>query len=748
MPGPSPNTGYVGYNPSPSGVPETTSPRNERFDMHGTPDEFGAGIGRAEEGVGKEFGQAADQASQLALKYQGQINETLSTNAETDFITQAGQKDAQFKQLEGLAAVDAAPQHIADLTSIQQNIRKNLPRGAARAFDQLTERQLAYRVNEANLYVAQQIKQADLNSSKNQIQTSITSAGELGIANDDTKFDHVLQDIHFGQGRMMQNQGWDSSTGMVQNADGTHSFDENSDRGRDAKNVYDQMTNANVSKAWEDRLKSIGENDNIMNAYNKYKDNYDRIPPAGHVALDAYFAPKIRDAQSRGISEHVLGQQTNDYNSQVYSNTVNPFNIGNVKTQSGAQLGTPSFVQPKTPEDGVILAANNLRTNYQGLTLAQIGAKWAPSQENNTSNWVENVSAASGIDKNAVPNLSDPAVLKNLVHGIGVAEKTPQDLANFTPAVLESGVNRAISGEKPSTGVEASNGKMQPSIADFYKTNYASILDNARNMAEQTHPGDIDFAEKAEAHTKQRMDNIIQQDKLAVEAQQNTVLKALDGTLSNGTKPQSIDQMVGISPEVKTAWNSLQINNPKAAELIEKKMIGTDTDEKLGSGFSYLQQKVLDGKMDVDDLLYHVKDDLSQKGFDKLFAHLKDKTSANPSENDRMAKFLANAHDQIVNSNLFHGTPEAEDAYNKWWEAMDLDLKKGQENKIPLASMLDKNSKEYLGKSIHQFTIPVQKQLEDRATRINQRLQNAQPVQDDRKRLQDETPEQYLARVK
>lgn len=748
MPGPAPNTGYVGYNPSPAGIPETTSPHNERFDMHANADDFGAGIGRAMEGVGKQFGQTADEASNLALKYQGQINETLSTNAETQFIQQAGERDAKFKSLEGMAAVDAAPQHVADLTALQQNIRKDLPRGAARAFDQLTERQLAYRVNEANLYVAQQIKSADLNSAKDQIATSVASAADMGIATNDKEFDGVLQNIHFGQGRQMQNQGWDSGSGMQQNQDGEHTFDETSPHGADAKKVYDQLTNTNVSKAWENRLKSIAENSNIMDAYQKYKDNYDRIPSAGHVAMDAYFAPKIRDAQSRGISEHVLGQQTTEYNNQVYSHSTSPYNIGNVKTQSGAQLGTPSFVQPKTPEDGVVLAANNLRTNYQGLTLAQIGAKWAPSQENDTGSWVNNVSAASGIDKNAVPNLNDPAQLKNLVHGIGVAEKTPQDLANFTPAVLESGVNRSIAGEKLSTGVEPSNGKMQPSIADFYKTNYATVLDNARNMAEQAHPGDIEFAEKAEAHTKQRMDAVIQQDKLAVEAQQNTVLKAVNGELSKGQKPQTLDQMIGISPEVKTAWDSLQMNNPKAAELIEKKMIGAKTGKDLGGGFSYLQQDVLTGKLDVNDLLYHVGDDLSQAGFDKLHGAIKNKTPDEMNENDRMAKFLKNGHDQILHSGLFGNTPEAEDAYQNWFASVDAARKKGEESKIPLEAMLDKNSKDYLGKNIHQFAIPVQKQLQDRADRINGRLQNAEAVTDDRKRQPDETPEQYLARVK
>ena len=744
MAGPTPiSVPYQPYDASPSGIPETDSPagRGPKLDVRANPEDMGSAIGQGLQKFGAEGERAGNDASQLALQYQGMLNETLSTNAETQFITQAGEQDAKFKSLEGLAAVNAAPQHIAALTNMQQQIRQNLPGGAARAFDQLTERQLAFRVNEANLYVAQQIKSADLESAKGQIATSVASGGDLSIANDDKQFNNVLQSIHFGQGRMMQNQGWGDAAGMTQNPDGSHSF-----TNQDGQSAYDQMTNANVSKAWENRLKSIGDNQNIMAAYQKYKDNYDQIPPAGHVAMDAYFAPKIRDFQSRDISESVLGQHSQNYNQEIYDRNSSPFNIGNVKTQSGAQLGTPSFVHPNTPEDGVVLAANNLRNNYQGMTLQDIGAKWAPSQENNTNDWVKNVSAASGIAPNQVPNLNDPKQLQGLIHGIGVAEKSQQDLANFTPAVLESGVTRALNGEQPATGTPASNGKMTPSIADYYKTNYANILDQSRQQAEQAHPGDIDFAEKTEARVKQRMDGIITQDKLAVEAQQNTILKALNGEMSNGQKPQTVDQMIGISPEVKTAWDSMQINNPKAAELIANKMVGAKEDGKLGSGFSYLQQEALQGKLNQNDLLYHVGDDLSQQGFDKLKSMIKAVPSPEErSENDQLATFLKYGHERILHSSLFQNTPEAEDSYQSWFSSVDKAIKDGQAKKIPMQSMLDPTSKDYVGANIKQFTIPVQKQLEDRATRINERLQTG-TTGNVEQRQPNETPEQYLAR--
>lgn len=127
----------------------------------------------------------------------------------------------------------------------------------------------------------------------------------------------------------------------------------------------------------------------------------------------------------------------------------NPNNIGNVKTSYGAQSGTADFVQPATPVDGVMLAANTLRSGYQGLTIAQIGQKWEGTS--NYPTWVANVAKATGMDINSIPNLNDPAQLTTLISGIGVAEKSPADRVSFTPDVVQQGVQASLSGQHPQT---------------------------------------------------------------------------------------------------------------------------------------------------------------------------------------------------------------------------------------------------------------------------------------------------------
>lgn len=135
---------------------------------------------------------------------------------------------------------------------------------------------------------------------------------------------------------------------------------------------------------------------------------------------------------------------------------VSAFNLGNVKTAAGAANNTAEFINPATAADGVMVAAGNLRKNYQGLTLSQIGAKWAPSKENNTSNWVSNVSTASGLSSDTVPDLNDPATMKKLLTGIATAEKKPEDRAAFTSDVLDKGIADALAGKQVNLGAPTS----------------------------------------------------------------------------------------------------------------------------------------------------------------------------------------------------------------------------------------------------------------------------------------------------
>ncbi len=353
-------------------------------------------------------------------------------------------------------------------------------------------------------------------------------------------------------------------------------------------------------------------------------------------------------------------------------------------------------------------------------------------------------SSAPQGELNGNPGMSLPTGSNKPIPGLGgltgaqVPPVSPQEMGQSTEAPVHAPID--------------TNGKALPSIGDYYKANYNNILDEARQEAAKMRPNDIDFIEKTEARTKQQMDTRIEGEKKANEANLDVVTKAANGDFTKGTQPTTIDQLTNLNPQTKAAWTQLEQNDPKAAAVIANKMVGSKSDGKMGSGFSYLQQEAYKGNLSVNDLLYHVGDDLTQDGFKALheISAVKSNDVMSPedrSDNDSMATFLKYGHDRILHSSLFGNTHEAEQQYQAWFSSVSKQIQDSQsgESKVPLASLLDKNSKDYVGGNIDQFLIPAQKQLQDRAIRINgvrATINNVQP------RLPNETPEEYLARVK
>lgn len=135
----------------------------------------------------------------------------------------------------------------------------------------------------------------------------------------------------------------------------------------------------------------------------------------------------------------------------VQGGGVNDNNIGNVRPP-GASTG---FQQPPDFDSGVGLTIANARSyprTYNGgqpMTLAQIGAHWAPvgSADDPTGlnkNWVPNVAKLSGLDPNAPLDLNDPATATAFVRGIHGAEKGPQ--AMKSPEAYASGIAKGLPG--------------------------------------------------------------------------------------------------------------------------------------------------------------------------------------------------------------------------------------------------------------------------------------------------------------
>lgn len=99
------------------------------------------------------------------------------------------------------------------------------------------------------------------------------------------------------------------------------------------------------------------------------------------------------------------------------------------------------------PGQGIAAAVSNLERNYRGLTLAQIQDKWTGgTRAGNTpleiANYAKIVSAATGLQSNAVPDLNDPKVVSSLMVGMIRAENgqmpyTPGQMGQATIAGMQ-----------------------------------------------------------------------------------------------------------------------------------------------------------------------------------------------------------------------------------------------------------------------------------------------------------------------
>lgn len=93
------------------------------------------------------------------------------------------------------------------------------------------------------------------------------------------------------------------------------------------------------------------------------------------------------------------------------------------------------------PVQGIADAVSNLERNYRGLTIAQIQDKWTGgARTGNTpqqiANYTKIMSAATGLQSGAVPDLNDPRVVSSLMAGMIRAENGQQP---YAPAQMGAG---------------------------------------------------------------------------------------------------------------------------------------------------------------------------------------------------------------------------------------------------------------------------------------------------------------------
>lgn len=138
-------------------------------------------------------------------------------------------------------------------------------------------------------------------------------------------------------------------------------------------------------------------------------------------------------------------------------------NLGNLvfANQEGATLEAPNakgeqrFARFNTPEEGIRALANQVSSYYNGTsaaagyqklqTVSSIVSKWAPPKENNTNQYIDNVSKYLGVSPNEKIDVSNPEVMTQLVRAIATKE-------GGNPAVNNEFIKNALGAFNTNTG--------------------------------------------------------------------------------------------------------------------------------------------------------------------------------------------------------------------------------------------------------------------------------------------------------
>ncbi|EBE1978147.1 transglycosylase [Salmonella enterica] len=138
-------------------------------------------------------------------------------------------------------------------------------------------------------------------------------------------------------------------------------------------------------------------------------------------------------------------------------------NLGNLvfANQEGAALEAPNakgeqrFARFNTPEEGIRALANQVSRYYNGTsaaagyqklqTVSSIISKWAPPKENNTNQYIDNVSKYLGVSPNEKIDVSNPEVMTQLVRAIATKE-------GGNPAVNNEFIKNALGAFNTNTG--------------------------------------------------------------------------------------------------------------------------------------------------------------------------------------------------------------------------------------------------------------------------------------------------------
>lgn len=545
------------------------------------PQDFGSQVGAAVEKQGND-------AFDLAQKQQGMINETEMTNADTQMAIKAGQLNADYKSLSGLAAHAAFPKYQQDLEALRQETRSTLPPAAQRGFDTLSTRTIANHIIDGSTYAASQLKEANRDSFSSSNDLHIQQILQPDVARSDEQFQYNLDTIKYNTAAQLDEE----HPGLKKDPEsGEVRFDESTPEGQRLKEEYQRNLDANISEAYVNRYTALSK-DNPVAAYDKYQKERDSIPRPAQVALDSSFAPKIFDAHKQTAVNGTVDEAkkshydiltnpgTHDSVSVIMKNELHADGVVRVHSDGdGSAIGginsqayPAQFLEAKAvlESQGQDAAKKNIQDFYRTEIIEKNGIDKLPVDvQDVVADGVTN--HRGGFQKELITAAQDGASRQQL---IDMRRNEYQRLADQNPAkygqYLTSWNDRLDGLQESTEGKKtyATNENGGPvTLADYYRTHSQDVLSKGDAYAERQMPGDLTFKRSVRQTLQNQMSQTISNESAQHQMDNRNVMRAISGEMTKGVPPQTEEELRQL-PGMDNLLDDISARDPKFAESV------------------------------------------------------------------------------------------------------------------------------------------------------------------------------------
>lgn len=258
-------------------VQQATSQPDDYQKVNADPSQFGGTIAQAMGTLGDTLSKASSTAADQATQYAMLNDETSATRMATDAANQIQTKVGHYLGLSGQAAVDAYPQAVKDINTIQTQTLAQATNPTLRAqLGDAVAGRTEYMLAGIGRHFGEESIRANVNASQGLIEQDIT--GVAAARNNPQQVPKLLAAIHGAVASQGQLQGWsaDQITGQAQIQTGravsalVHAdlADGNYAAARMAYTTYGGSMDAQSSTAVEAVLDDKGTDDTANNAVN------------------------------------------------------------------------------------------------------------------------------------------------------------------------------------------------------------------------------------------------------------------------------------------------------------------------------------------------------------------------------------------------------------------------------------------------------------------------------------------------